>query len=78
VAVWHFAVEPAPGRTTVPGGPGLLFTPWKSDVALAWSGAVTMLAIVYPLTTPRAGTARLTGVGALYGVFSFGLIPIVP
>ena len=59
----------------------LLVTPWKFDIALAWSGAVTMLAIVYLPTTLRAGKlspARLTGVGALHGVFSFGLVPILP
>jgi cation:H+ antiporter len=67
-------------QATVPSGLGLLFTSWKFDAALAWSGAVTMLAIIYLLATMRSGKlspARLAWVGALYGVFAIGLIPIL-
>lgn len=67
-------------QATVPSGLGLLFTSWKFDAALAWSGGVTMLAIVYLLVTMHTGKltpARLTWVGALYGVFAIGLIPIL-
>ena len=42
-------------QATVPSGLGLLFTAWKFDTALAWSGVMTMAAIVYLLATIRAG-----------------------
>jgi cation:H+ antiporter len=67
-------------QATVPSGLGLLFTSWKFDTALIWSGAMTMVAIVYLLTvmhTHRLSPARLAWVGALYGVFAIGLIPIL-
>jgi cation:H+ antiporter len=67
-------------QATVPSGLGLMFTSWKFDTALIWSGAMTMVAIIYLLATMRAGKlspARLTWVGALYGVFAIGLIPIL-
>jgi cation:H+ antiporter len=67
-------------QATVPSGLGLLFTSWKFDGALIWSGAMTMVAIVYLLTvmhTHRLNPARLAWVGALYGVFAIGLIPIL-
>ena len=67
-------------QATVPSGLGLLFTSWKFDTALIWSGAMTMVAIIYLLATMHAGKlspARLTWVGALYGVFAIGLIPIL-
>jgi cation:H+ antiporter len=67
-------------QATVPSGLGLLFTSWKFDTALIWSGAMTMVAIIYLLATMHAGKlspARLAWVGALYGVFAIGLIPIL-
>jgi cation:H+ antiporter len=67
-------------QATVPSGLGLLFTSWKFDTALIWSGAMTMVAIIYLLATMHAGKlspTRLAWVGALYGVFAIGLIPIL-
>jgi cation:H+ antiporter len=67
-------------QATVPSGLGLLFTAWKFDTALIWSGAMTMVAIIYLLATMRShklSPVRLTWVGALYGVFAMGLIPIL-
>jgi cation:H+ antiporter len=41
-------------QATVPSGLGLLFTDWRLDHALLWSGAITMAAITYLLVTMRA------------------------
>lgn len=67
-------------QATVPSGLGLLFTSWKFDHALAWSGLVTMAAIAYLLATMRAHRltpARLTVAGAFYLVFAGGLVLIL-
>ncbi|MFC4907352.1 sodium:calcium antiporter [Actinomadura gamaensis] len=67
-------------QATVPSGLGLLFTPWKFDHALMWSGAMTMVAIVYLLATLRAHRltpARLAWTGVLYLVFAAGLVVIL-
>ncbi|WP_433412195.1 sodium:calcium antiporter [Microtetraspora malaysiensis] len=67
-------------QATVPSGLGLLFTAWKFDSALLWSGLVTMAAIVYLLATMRAHklTPLRLGVAAgFYLVFALGLIPIL-
>jgi cation:H+ antiporter len=67
-------------QATVPSGLGLLFTDWRLDSALLWSGAVTIAAIAYLLTTIRNNTltpARLALSALLYLVFAAGLIPIL-
>ncbi|MCP2343108.1 sodium:calcium antiporter [Actinomadura rupiterrae] len=67
-------------QATVPSGLGLLFTPWRFDHALVWSGAMTMVAIVYLLATLRAHRltpARLAWTGVLYLVFAAGLVVIL-
>jgi cation:H+ antiporter len=67
-------------QATVPSGLGLLFTDWRLDHALLWSGAVTMAAITYLLATMRANklTPRRLAIAALlYLVFAAGLIPIL-
>jgi cation:H+ antiporter len=67
-------------QATVPSGLGLLFTTWKFDGALIWSGLITMAAIIYLLLTMRAHKltpARLTVAGGFYAVFAIGLIPIL-
>ncbi|MFC4035961.1 sodium:calcium antiporter [Streptomyces polygonati] len=67
-------------QATVPSGLGLLFTPWKFDAALLWSGVVTVVAIVYLLTTMRAHrltAGRLTVAAAFYVVFAVGLVLIL-
>jgi len=65
-------------QATVPSGLGLLFTDWRLDHALLWSGAVTMAAITYLLATMRANKLtprRLAMAALLYLVFAAGLIP---
>jgi cation:H+ antiporter len=67
-------------QATVPSGLGLLFTEWRFDHALLWSGVVTMAAILYLMVTLR--TAKLTPmrlglVAVLYLIFALGLIPIL-
>ncbi len=67
-------------QATVPSGLGLLFTPWKFDAALVWSGVITMAAIVYLLAsmqTHRFTATRLAWAGLFYGVFAIGLVPIL-
>jgi cation:H+ antiporter len=67
-------------QATVPSGLGLLFTDWRLDHALLWSGAVTMAAITYLLVTLRANKltpTRLAIAALLYLVFAAGLIPIL-
>ncbi len=67
-------------QATVPSGLGLLFTSWRFDTALAWSGLVTMAAIGYLLLmigTRRLTPARLAWAGAFYLVFAAGLVPIL-
>ena len=62
-------------QATVPSGLGLLFTDWRFDGALVWSGIVTMIAIGYLLATLRAHRLtpiRLAAAGALYAVFAAG------
>ncbi len=67
-------------QATVPSGLGLLFTDWRLDHALLWSGAVTMVAIAYLLTTIRnhkLTPTRLALSALLYLVFAAGLIAIL-
>jgi cation:H+ antiporter len=67
-------------QATVPSGLGLLFTDWRLDHALLWSGAITMAAISYLLFTLRANKltpTRLAAAALLYPVFAVGLIPIL-
>lgn len=67
-------------QATVPSGLGLLFTDWRFDHALLWSGAVTMAAIGYLLFTLRTHTltpVRLAAAALLYLVFAAGLVPIL-
>ena len=67
-------------QATVPSGLGLLFTDWRFDHALLWSGVVTMAAIVYlmiALRTARLTAMRLGLVAVLYLMFAVGLIPIL-
>jgi cation:H+ antiporter len=67
-------------QATVPSGLGLLFTKWKFDGALLWSGAVTMAAIIYLLLTMRAHKltpARLAAAALFYVAFALGLVPIL-
>lgn len=67
-------------QATVPSGLGLLFTDWRLDHALLWSGAVTIAAITYLLATMRANKLtprRLAMAALLYLVFAAGLIPIL-
>jgi cation:H+ antiporter len=67
-------------QATVPSGLGLLFTDWRLDHALLWSGAITMAAITYLLATLRANKltpTRLAIAALLYLVFAAGLIPIL-
>jgi cation:H+ antiporter len=63
-------------QATVPSGLGLLFTSWRFDDALLWSGVVTIAAIVYLLVTMRAHKltpARLGVATLFYVVFGAGL-----
>ncbi|WP_232000654.1 sodium:calcium antiporter [Mycobacterium kyorinense] len=67
-------------QATVPSGLGLLFTDWRFDHALLWSGAITMAAIgylLYTLRTHKLTPIRLAGAAVLYLVFAVGLIPIL-
>ncbi|GAA4827047.1 sodium:calcium antiporter [Saccharopolyspora rosea] len=64
-------------QATVPSGLGLLFTDWRFDGALLWSGVVTIIAIGYLLATLRAHRltpTRLAAAGGLYAVFAVGLV----
>jgi cation:H+ antiporter len=67
-------------QATVPSGLGLLFTDWRLDAALLWSGAVTMAAIGYllfALRTNKLTPKRLAAAALLYVVFAVGLIPVL-
>jgi cation:H+ antiporter len=67
-------------QATVPSGLGLLFTDWRLDHALVWSGIITMAAIGYLLFMLRANKltpTRLAAAALLYVVFAVGLIPIL-
>ncbi|GAA2631149.1 sodium:calcium antiporter [Paractinoplanes durhamensis] len=67
-------------QATVPSGLGLLFTTWKFDGALLWSGLITMASIIYLLALMRAHRltpARLAAAGLFYVVFGLGLIPLL-
>ncbi len=67
-------------QATVPSGMGLLFTDWRLDHALFWSGAITMAAVTYLLVTMRANRltpTRLAIAALLYLIFAAGLIPIL-
>jgi cation:H+ antiporter len=67
-------------QATVPSGLGLLFTDWRFDHALLWSGVVTMAAIGYLMTALRKARLtpiRLGFVAVFYLVFAVGLIPIL-
>jgi cation:H+ antiporter len=63
-------------QATVPSGLGLLFTPWRFDATLLWSGLATMIAIGYLLATARTGRltpGRLAAAALGYVVFAAGL-----
>lgn len=63
-------------QATVPSGLGLLFTPWRFDATLVWSGLATMIAIGFLMVTSRAGRltpGRLLAAGAGYLAFAAGL-----
>jgi cation:H+ antiporter len=67
-------------QATVPSGLGLLFTDWRFDHALLWSGVVTMAAIGYQMIALRKATLspiRLSFVAVFYLVFAVGLVPIL-
>ena len=67
-------------QATVPSGLGLLFTDWRLGPALLWSGAITMVAITYLLTTIRKHKltpTRLALSAVLYLLFALGLIFIL-
>ena len=67
-------------QATVPSGLGLLFTDWRLDHALLWSGAITMAAITYLLATMRANKLapiRLAMAALFYLIFAAGLITIL-
>jgi cation:H+ antiporter len=67
-------------QATVPSGLGLLFTDWRLDHALLWSGAVTMAAIAYLLTMirkHRLTPTRLALSAVLYLLFAVGLVFIL-
>jgi cation:H+ antiporter len=67
-------------QATVPSGLGLLFTTWRFDGALLWSGLITMAAIGYLLASMHAHRltpARLSLAAAFYVIFAVGLIPIL-
>jgi cation:H+ antiporter len=67
-------------QATVPSGLGLLFTDWRLDHALLWSGAVTMAAIAYLQATIRnqkLTPTRLALSGLLYLVFAAGLVAVL-
>jgi cation:H+ antiporter len=67
-------------QATVPSGLGLLFTDWRLDHALLWSGDITMAAITYLLATMRADKltpTRLALSALLYLIFAAGLLPIL-
>lgn len=67
-------------QATVPSGLGLLFTDWRLDHALLWSGAITMAAITYLLFTMRGNkltATRLALTALFYLAFAAGLIPIL-
>jgi cation:H+ antiporter len=67
-------------QATVPSGLGLLFTDWRFDHALLWSGVITMIAIGYllrMLRTHKLTPTRLAATALLYLVFAAGLIAIL-
>jgi cation:H+ antiporter len=67
-------------QATVPSGLGLLFTPWRFDGPLLWSGVVTMVAIAYLLLLLATGRFRpgpLAATALLYAVFAVGLVPLL-
>lgn len=65
-------------QATVPSGLGLLFTPWRFDSTLLFSGAITLMAVLYLLVTLRSGrlsVSRLSLAAGFYGVFALVLVP---
>jgi cation:H+ antiporter len=67
-------------QATIPSGLGLLFTPWRFDLALVIAGVVTMAAIGYLLAllrrerlTPRA----LAAASVFYLGFAVSLVPVL-
>jgi cation:H+ antiporter len=63
-------------QATVPCGLGLLFTTWKFDGALLWSGLIATAVIGYLLATMRA---HRLGLAALFHVvFAVGLVLCSP
>jgi cation:H+ antiporter len=67
-------------QATVPSGLGLLFTPWRFDSTLLFSGAITLLAVLYLLVTLRSGrlsVPRLSWAAAFYGLFALAMVPML-
>lgn len=67
-------------QATVPSGFGLLFTGWRFDGALIWSGAITLTAVLCLLVTLQRNVltpGRLALAGGLYLVFALGLVPLL-
>jgi cation:H+ antiporter len=65
-------------QATVPSGLGLLFTPWRLEGTLLFSGAVTLIAVLYLLVTLRSGrlsVSRLSIAAGFYGLFAVALVP---
>ncbi|TCO60967.1 sodium:calcium antiporter [Actinocrispum wychmicini] len=65
-------------QATVPSGLGLLFTPWRFDNTLLFSGAITFMAVLYLLITLRSGrlsVSRLSLAAGFYGLFALALVP---
>jgi cation:H+ antiporter len=65
-------------QATVPSGLGLLFTPWRLEGTLLFSGAVTLVAVLYLLVTLRSGrlsVSRLSIAAGFYGLFAVALVP---
>jgi cation:H+ antiporter len=65
-------------QATVPSGLGLLFTPWRFDNTLLFSGVVTLVAVLYLLVTLRSGrlsVSRLSVAAGFYGLFALALVP---
>jgi len=65
-------------QVTIPSGLGVLFTPWRFDPTLVFSGVVTLLAVLYLLVTLRSGrltVPRLSWAAGFYGLFALAVVP---
>jgi len=60
-------------QATVPSAFGLFFTPWLFDSYLLWSGAITLLSVIYlwvTLKRDKLSPIILVGVGLFYLLFA--------